>query len=76
MRNPIIVGDHVTCTLIGDGPDGPFPYHLEAIVTSIHDDYLTVFDLDGQVSMCILRERVITDDQMEQLRKRFLNEDE
>lgn len=71
-RDPIIPGDHVICTLIGDGPSGPFPHYIEGSVVSIHDDFVVVWDILGMTEISVLRHRIITDDQMEELKKKFL----
>ncbi len=75
-RDPIQPGDHVLCTLIGDGPNGPFPHYIEGTVISIHDDFVAVWDHTGMAELKIKRENIITDDQMEELKKRFLKEGE
>lgn len=73
-RKPILPGDRVYVTLIGEGPRGePFPYYFEGAVIAIHDECVTVCD-DAGNTMGIKRERVITQDQLERLSKRFLRE--
>ena len=75
-RNPIVPGDRVFVTLIGEGPQGePFPHYIEGTVVSIHDDFVAVWDHTGSCRILVKRERVITEDQLSNLRKRFLREE-
>lgn len=73
-RKPVVVGDVVVCTLMGDGPDGQFPYYINGVVVKLHDDYLMVATSCGrlrEMKIAIDRDRVLTLDQIEALRKRF-----
>lgn len=74
-RKPIQIGDHVTVGMIGTTKNGePFPYWFDGKVVALHDEHVTVSDETSSCWVRISRERVITDDQFQKLKRELLDE--